>query len=69
MHLYFKEPECGEGYEYVAQLSDGRTCHTALESAKGTFDTAVCDSPIDKLRKKYVPNSPYEVDRLKRRAM
>ena len=59
------EPECAEGYQRIPPLSDGRTCHGVIDTAKSNFDEAVCDSDQDKLRSRYMPNTPNEVNRLK----
>ena len=59
------EPECAEGYQHVPPLSDGRTCHGIIDTAKTNFDEAVCDSDQDELRSRYMPNTPNEVNRLK----
>ena len=59
-------PECPEGYEYAAQLSDGRTCHGVIESGEGDFETSTCDTGNDLLRSKYTPISPLQIDRFRR---
>ena len=61
----WQEYECPEGYSYIGQLSDGKTCHGTTEAA--TFDEATCDHNDDMLRKGWTPKTPYEVDRFRRK--
>jgi len=62
----WQAPDCPTGYSYIGQLSDGRTCHGTPTSSTGDFDAATCDSPDDLQRKRWTPNTPYEVDRFRR---
>lgn len=59
-------PECPEEYHYVGQLSDGRTCHAALETGKGDFSSASCANNGDLLRTNFLPSETYHLDRFRR---
>ena len=61
----WQEYECPEEYQYVGQLSDGRTCH-GFPDPKSAFDQVSCLKDGDKLRKPWMPMNPYEIDRFRR---
>ncbi len=62
----WQEHECPDDYHYIGQVSDGRTCHSFSESA-AVFEEASCDANGDFLRHRWTPQTPYEIDRLRRR--
>ena len=57
--------QCPEEYDYVGQLTDGRTCHSALESGKGDFKSAICSNNDDLLRTNFVPKDSLTLNRFR----
>lgn len=58
--------ECPEGYSYIGQISNGRTCHGTPSSATDSFHDASCKSNKDILRDRWTPETPYALDRFRR---
>ena len=60
--------ECPEGYHYVGQLSDGRTCHGTPATGVDTFEDNYCEDPdSDLLRTKWMPKTPFQLDLFRRK--
>ena len=59
---------CPPEYDYVGQLSDGRTCHGTPATGADTFDDNYCEDPdSDLLRTKWMPKTPFQLDLFRRK--
>ena len=64
----WKAYQCPQGYHYLSQLSNGRTCHASPATSKGPFEEATCDTTGDKaLRSPWMPKNAYEMDLFRRK--
>lgn len=60
--LWLAHP-CPDGYSYIGQLSDGRTCHGT--PAVDAFYEATCDTGEDLLRNRWIPETTSLLDRFR----
>ncbi len=54
---------CPNGYKSVSQISDGRTCQGFPTPASNSFADSTCIVDDDKLRDKWTPSTPTDINR------